>query len=201
MGIAHREEVKKVFAYPLLSAIAQRRSRRFPLGCTSPAGAHEYASQKPSVPLNDLETALLCWSGAGVTGGITGDLPTRHFGNTFGSWVGRATPFPCNIHNTKLFLTNDQGTFLYDPKKATKPVEIETESDREKILTYFQEDCLRVLDKRVEFLPKALGGPMNWNINQPGTTVFIPVVDQVEEYINFVFGIFDREGYRLPAYR
>jgi hypothetical protein len=195
MGIANREEVKRVFAYPLLSAIAQRRSRRFPLGCTSPAGAHEFLSSSPPLPLNDLETAILCWSGAGITGGITGDLPTRHFGNTFGSWVGRATPFPCNIHNTKLFFTNDQGTFLYDPKKATKPVEIETESDREKILTYFQEDCQRVLDKRVEFLPKALGGPMNWNINQPGTTVFIPVVDQVEEYINFVFGIFDREGY------
>jgi len=113
MGIDNKEAVKKVFQYPILEAIARRRSRRFPLGCTSPPGALEHVSQKPPVSLNELETSILCWSGAGVTGGITGDLPTKHFGSTFGSWTGRATPYPCNIHNTKLFFTHDQGTFLY----------------------------------------------------------------------------------------
>jgi hypothetical protein len=195
MSMADRDEVKAVFQYPILEAIARRRGRRFPRGCTSPEGALHYTSQEPPVPLNDLETAILCWSGAGITGGITGDLPTKFWGNTFGSWVGRATPYPCNIHNTKLFFTNDSGTFVYDPKKATKPVEIETEADWEKIISYYEEDCIRVLGKRAEFLPKALGGPMNWNINKPGTTIFMPVVDQVEEYINFLFGVFDSEGY------
>jgi len=195
MGIADRDEVKQVFQYPILEAIARRRSRRFPLGCTLPEGALQYASQKPSVPLNDIETAILCWSGAGITGSITGDLSTKIGGSAFGTWVGRATPYPSNVHNAKLFFTNDNGTFVYDPKKATKPVEIDTEADRERIMTYYKEDCIKVLDERVEFVPRALLGVMHWNTNQPGTTVFIPIIDQSEEYINFLLAIFEVEGY------
>jgi len=195
MGIADRDEVKQVFKYPILEAIARRRSRRFPLGCTLPDGAMQYASQKPPVPLNDIETAILCWSGAGITGSITGDLSTKIGGSAFGTWVGRATPYPSNVHNAKLFFTNDSGTFVYDPKKATKPVEIDTEADREKIMTYYQEDCVKVLDERVEFVPRALLGVMHWNTNQPGTTVFIPIIDQSEEYINFLLAIFEVEGF------
>ena len=195
MSIADRDEVKQVFQYPILEAIARRRSRRFPLGCTLPSGAIQYASQRSPVPLNDIETAILCWAGSGITGTITGDLSTKIGGSAFGTWVGRATPYPCNVHNTKLFFANDNGTFVYDPKKATKPVEIDTEADREKIMTYYKEDCIKVLDERVEFVPKALLGVMHWNINQPGTTVFIPIIDQSEEYIDFLLGIFEVEGY------
>lgn len=195
MGIANKEEVRQVFKYPLLEAIARRRSRRFPLGCAFPSGAIEHASQQPPIPLDDLEMAILCWSGAGITGSITGDLSTKFFGAAFGSWVGKAIPHPCNVHNTKLFFANDNGTFVYDPKKANKPVEIQTEADREKIVTYYKEDCVRVLDARVEFVPKALLGAMHWNINKPGTTVFMPIVDQSEEYIDFLLGVFDPEGY------
>jgi hypothetical protein len=195
MSIADRDEVKQVFKYPLLEAIARRRSRRFPLGCTLPDSVIQYASKHPPVPLNDIETAILCWSGAGVTGSITGDLSTKVAGSGLGTWLGRATPYPSNVHNTKLFFTDDNGTFVYDPKKATKPVEIETEADWERIMTYFKEDCIRVLDERVEFVPKALLGVMHWNTNKPGTTVFIPVIDQSEEYINFLLGIFETEGF------
>src|SRR4030042_1718000 len=113
MGIAERDEVKQIFQYPILEAIARRRSRRFPLGCTLPEGALQYASQKPSVPLNDIETAILCWSGAGITGSITGDLSTKIGGSGFGTWVGRGTAYSTKIHNAKLFFTNDSGTFVY----------------------------------------------------------------------------------------
>lgn len=195
MTIADKEEVRKLFQYPILEAIARRRTRRFPLGCTSPQGALGYTSKEPAVPLNELETSILCWSGAGITGSITGDLPTKFFGSTFGSWTGRATPYPCNIHNTKLFFTNDHGAFVYDPSDATKSVEIESEADWDRIAVQYRDGCRRVLDERAEFLPKALGGPMSWNINQPGTTIFMPIVDQSEEYINFLLGLFEREGY------
>jgi hypothetical protein len=160
----------------------------------------QYASQKPPIPLNDIETAILCWSGAGITGSITGDLSTKIGGSAFGTWLGRATPYPSNVHNAKLFFTNDNGTFVYDPKKATKPVEIDTEADRERIMTYYNEDCIKVLDERVEFVPRALLGVMHWNTNQPGTTVFIPIIDQSEEYINFLLAIFEVEGYGYKVF-
>jgi hypothetical protein len=200
MGLADKDEVKQIFKYPILEAIARRRSRRFPMGCTLPEGAMQYASQESPVPLNDIETAILCWSGAGITGSITGDLSTKIGGSAFGTWVGRATPYPSNVHNAKLFFTNDNGTFVYDPKKATKPVEIDTEADRERIMTYYKEDCIKVLDERVEFVPRALLGVMHWNTNQPGTTVFIPIIDQSEEYINFLLAIFEVEGYGYKVF-
>ena len=87
MGIADRNEVKELFNYPLLQAIAHRRARRFPLGCTLKEGGLQHASEQPPVPLSDLETAILCWSGNGITGSITGDLPTHTGGNLFQSWL------------------------------------------------------------------------------------------------------------------
>ena len=44
MGIANRDEVKELFKYPLLEAIAHRRARRLPLGCTLSEGGLQYAS-------------------------------------------------------------------------------------------------------------------------------------------------------------
>ena len=195
MSIADRNEVRELFNYPLLQAIAHRRARRFPMGCTLKEGGFEHASEQPPLPLSELETAILCWSGNGITGSITGDLPTHTGGNLFQSWLGRATPYACNVHNVKLFFTNDDGTFVYDPQTATKAVEIETEADRDRIMTYYQESSIKVLDERVEFVPKSLLRAQHWNTNQPGTTVFIPVVDQTAEYIDFLLGVFDYEGY------
>lgn len=195
MGIADREEIKAVFRFPLLEAIAHRRSRRFPLGCTLKEGSLQYASQQPPLPLSDLETALLCWSGAGVTGTVTGDLAPSVGGNLLATWQGRTVPYACNVQNVMLFFTSDSGTFAYNPPPPTKLVEIETEADREKIMTAYHKGCVRVLDERVEFVPRALLRAIHWNTNKPGTTIFIPVVDQSAECIDFLLGVFDMEGY------
>jgi len=195
MGIADRNEVKELFKYPLLEAIARRRSRRFPMGCALKAEGLEYTSAQPPLPLNELETAILCWAGNGVTGGITADLSPATGGNLFGTWLGRAIPYACNVHNVKLFFTNDDGTSVYHPQTVTKPVEIETEADWETIMTQYREGCIKVMDERVEFVPKSLLRAIHWNTNQPGTTVFIPVIDQTVEYIDFLLGVFDVEGY------
>jgi len=196
MDIFHyAPNIKRAFAYPIIKAIARRRGRRFPQGCKSPDGVMQHESKIAPTPLSDAELALLCWAGAGATGIITGDLPTRYGGNIFGSWVGKATPYPCNVHNTKLFFTNDDGTFFYDPDTVSRHAEIKTIKDWHKILAQYKGSCIKISNERVEFIPKLLGNTMNWNINKPGTTVFMPVVDQSEEYINFMLSIYDREGY------
>ncbi len=61
MGIADKNEVKELFKYPLLQAIAHRRARRFPRGCVLKEGGIEYTSEQSPLPLNDIETAILCW--------------------------------------------------------------------------------------------------------------------------------------------
>jgi len=177
-----------------MSTITRRRARRFPLGTTIPDRDLRYKSEKPPVPLNDTELALLCWAGNGPTGLITADLPISG-GNLFTTWLGRAVPYACNVHNTRLFFTGDNGTYVYHPETASRVVEVESEKDWEKITTAYRRGLRKIMDERAEFTPKALLRSIHWNTNQPGTTIFIPVVDQTMEYINFLLGLFDYEGY------
>jgi len=171
-----KKEVREVFSYPLLQAMARRRTRRFPLGCKMDEGTLKYASQNPPVPLNDIETAILCWAGTGVTGLIAADMPTSDVqGSMFTTWVGKTTPYQCNVHNMRLFFTNDKGLFVYNPEKATKAVEIETEQDWDKIIEYFKRDTTKVSDGRFPMIPDALVRIVHWNTNKPGTTLFMPI--------------------------
>jgi hypothetical protein len=72
MGIFDKREIKEVFEYPLFEAIIRRRSRRFPMGCAllEEVALPHVLSHLP-VPLTDTETAILCYSAAGITGAIT----------------------------------------------------------------------------------------------------------------------------------
>jgi hypothetical protein len=195
LSINEKPEVRELFRYPLMEAIARRRSRRFPLGCNLPGQSEiHHASDKEPLGLNELETALLCWSGNGITGSISADLPTSG-GNLFSTWLGRTTPYACNVHNVRLFYTNDNGTFMYHPMNSDRVVEYQDEKDRDKILDAYRGGNVQVTKERVEFTPKSLLRAMHWNTNQPGTTVFIPVVDQTMEYLDFLLGVFDYEGY------
>jgi hypothetical protein len=193
-----RKEVRELFEYPLLKAMACRRTRRFPLGCEMAEGTLTHTSKNPPVPLNDVETAILCWAGAGITGTITGDMPTNDVqGGMWTSWTGRTTPYMCNVHNMKLLFTNDEGLFVYDPKGATKAVEIETEEDWEKIGTYFTRDTIKLSDGRFEMIPDALVRAVHWNTNKPGTTIFMPIIELSEEFLNSLTTAFMGEGYRV----
>jgi len=195
-----KKQLHDAFNCSLLDAIVWRRSRRYPVGCALPKeAAMPHVSSNPPVPLSDTELAILCYSAAGITGAITTE-PLAAAGNSILSWVGHATPNPCNVPTTRLFFTNDDGTFMYDPKvKADlKPVEIETEADREKILTSFEESYTKILDHRVQMHAEYLHKMITWNTNQPGTTVFIPVVDHSEEYLNWVSMVLNEEyGYKM----
>ena len=196
--LSDRKEVRELFQYPLLKAMAHRRTRRFPLGCEMSEGTLAYASKNPPVPLNNIETAFLCWAGAGITGIIAGDMPTDDVqGSMFTSWVGRTTPYACNVHNMKLFFTNDEGLFVYDPKGASKPVEIETEDDWEKIETYFKRDTIKISDGRFHMVPEALVRAVHWNTNKPGTTIFMPMLEISEEYLDAMIAVFSGEGYKV----
>ena len=196
--LSDRKEVRELFQYPLLKAMAHRRTRRFPLGCEMAEGTLAYASKNPPVPLNNIETAFLCWAGAGITGIIAGDMPTDDVqGSMFTSWVGRTTPYACNVHNMKLFFTNDEGLFIYDPKGASKPVEIETEDDWEKIETYFKNDTVKISDGRFHMVPEALVRAVHWNTNKPGTTIFMPMLEISEEYLDAMIAVFSGEGYKV----
>jgi hypothetical protein len=69
------DNVSRVTAYPLLEALAKRRSRRFALGMKMDLGPLAYHSRHQPLPLTEEEEALLVFAGSGMTGYALLDLP------------------------------------------------------------------------------------------------------------------------------
>ena len=54
--------------YPLMDAMFKRRTRRIAFGAEIPGGPTKYKSEKPPMPLTELEEALLVQGGTGLSG-------------------------------------------------------------------------------------------------------------------------------------
>lgn len=181
-----RRGLEKFFNHSFFQSVVQRRSRRFGLGFEITAGPLKYKSIKKTVPLSFVETAILCFVGAGSTGLALGDINTTHGCNTLMYWSSRAFPSPCNNHQTRLLFTNDEGVFLYKPKEAERMVEVESLEDLEKRIQNFSGEVVKIKDGRLSIPdgPPALQLLNKESVNRPGQTVFIPVVQPAYELIN-----------------
>ena len=60
--------------YPLLTALRERRSRRFGLGMKMPAGPLTYQSSHQPAPLSEEAEAALVFAACGITGHALADL-------------------------------------------------------------------------------------------------------------------------------
>jgi hypothetical protein len=194
--------VSEAFEYPLMEALYKRRTRRFARGMEMKTGLLQYKSEKSLIPLSQLEEAILCHAMGGVTGSIGGDLDTHgtpdgdgagshgSVVNTLVYWAGKTYPSPCSSHGVSLLFTNDEGVFVYEPEKVPGAViEIATASDRDKILQVFWKSTKQVSDRRLtnpnDVPGMVIAGDL-WNWNAAGTTLFIPVVSMVDEWINLM---------------
>lgn len=191
--------------YPFFQTVFDRKSRRVGLGMTVGSEILDYRSPYAPVPLSELEEALLCVAGTGLTGLNLGDLdPARGMG-TLVQWTTRTWPSSCSNHGTELFFTNDDGLYLLDMFGLTpEPGEVSTLSGKS---LDAQVDYLLELYRRARTelspgrapLPTTLPGLFDfnqWNANQPGTTLFIPVTNTTLEYINLLF-IYLARSYRF----
>jgi hypothetical protein len=195
------ESVRKAWNYPLFQAIFNRRARRFPLGAEMPGGVAPFKSNKEPVPLDEIEEALLVMVGTGLSGLNLSDLPFSDAGgnslcgNTIIQFAGRTYASPCSSHGTELFFTNDEGTYMVKMKDALpeKIAEYETEDDWDKIVQAFRANTIKLSDERLN-IPMVTGVtlPFNqWNVNKPGTTLFMPISDVTWEYINIMMLVMD----------
>jgi hypothetical protein len=192
------ERLNQAFEFPLLQAIAHRRTRRFGLGYEMPSGSLQYKSEKEPLPLSDLETALLCWAGHGVNGVILSDYQTNLGANSTMDWVGKAHPSPCNdVARVHLILTNDHGIHVYHPTYASKPVELDSVDDRRKIMDFYRHDTETISEGRADIPSQSLMVANVWAANQPGSTCFFPVIDISVEYINYCMLTFQYQGIQI----
>ena len=90
----------------------RRRTKRFPKGgkLLSRRAGLNYNSKEQPVPLNDLETALLCFAATGITGVTVEEI--RHLLGHL-TVIGRTAASPCASLTLHLFFTNDEGVFYY----------------------------------------------------------------------------------------
>ena len=175
---------------PLFKTMYFRRTRRFPLGGEMPfrrAGLGYKSKEKP-VPLNGLETAILCFVASGMTGVTVEEI--RHLLGHL-TVIGRTTPSPCASLTFHLFFTNDEGVFYYktQPPEEVVPkrrARIVTSRDRENILEDYRKNLIKLKDGRLEVPDEAIGSAFLCFVNRPGTTLFIPIADTTREYINLL---------------
>lgn len=191
------DRLTDAFEVPLAEAIFTRRSRRVGLGMRVPDGPLAYESGHDPVPLDPLEEAFLVWLGTGVTGLALCDLPTDGIAWMHG-FSGRSWPCSCNSHSTELFFTNDEGTFVTrlgedTPDDPQVFVGMDRAARDEELVRRFRASTTKLADGRAD-LPRGepgLFGFNAWNVNQPGTTLFIPVTNTTVEYLTLLFIYFD----------
>ncbi len=167
-----------------------------------PDGALAYRSPHQAVPLSELEEAFLVWLGTGTTGLALGDLPRDGLSWMLG-WNGRAWPCSLNSHSTELFYTNDDGLHLVRLRErapedgATSPFSGQSHEQIQQTVARLFRDSRETLEPARADLPTGEPGLFNfnaWNVNQPGTSLFIPVTDTTVEYLTLLFIYFDEHN-------
>jgi hypothetical protein len=155
-----------------------------------------FISAAPPQPLSELETALLCWAACGPNGIVAGDIGLSNNSGVLLNFGGRTIPAAGNDYAVELIFSNDEGTFLYRPTgRRTGVLEIESEEDYFKVVEWFQEGVVKLSDQRLDvdwaISPGRPMGVWQYNLNRPGSTWFIPVVDVGKGMINLYFSVFE----------
>lgn len=188
----HRAVLQDVGSYPLLAAIFGRRARRFGLGMTIPDGPLAFRSKQEPVPLDDTERMLLVLAGAGISGWNFGlphtttgaansgcNYPMRLVGRTYASAAG--------IHASELMWTDDAGTYITQFRDIEPEAQqnLAESTDLETLVARSRKHIVQISPRRV-VLPQQfphIESHNFWVANQPGSTLFVPVVDLTQQVL------------------
>ena len=198
--------------------LATLRSRRVGLGYSIESGEAEtrgatgrtlqqqrgplaFVSEHPTLPLSEVEEAILAWSACGPNGLAHWDIAVHGGFHELVHIAGRTAAGPGNSFATDLLVIKDQGAFLYNPgTERERMVEIQGEDDYHKVLDWYRRGMHQILDHRPDIdwglrapgAPNAsLFGPYQFNVNREGTTWFIPITDIGWLYFSVMLNLFD----------
>src|SRR6266496_696010 len=178
-------------AYPLLTALRERRSRRFGLGMKIPGGPLAYQSRHRHVPLSEDEEAGLVFAACGVTGHALADLcyARGEGGNIMAGLVARTVASGDGLQTVALILTNDQATYLIRPPRGLPPGEIPEliELGRRGAFTeLYRRSRVKIREGRVTTPTEPIFNinANRWSAHAPGTSYFLPINDLTFMYVN-----------------
>src|SRR5213083_2237115 len=100
--------------FPLLTALRERRSRRFGLGMKIPGGPLAFESRHQPAPLSEDEEAALVFAACGITGHALADLcyAKDGGGSIMAGLVARTIASGDGLQTVSLVVTNDEATYL-----------------------------------------------------------------------------------------
>lgn len=193
---------QEVLTYPLLRAIAGRRTRRIARGMSIDAGPLSHTSTNAPAPLSQVEEAMLIVA-TGLTGAVTHDGPLdipgggRELGTPFLHALARSASSPDNIQAVHFVMVNDAGTWVIkrlSPAAALErlkslPPRWEDWTENDWIAT--AKAVKYRIGPRLEF-PRTFPYYLGWNkqlSNVPGTTMFLPLVDCTRGYITALLNL------------
>jgi nitroreductase len=200
--------------YPLLSAIAERRSRRVARGTSVLSRGLDYESRNRPEPLSELEEAILIVS-TGLTGITTHDGPLdstthgRELGTPFLNILARSGSSPDNSQPTHFIVVNDEGTWLIKRLPPAEGLAL-LKNLPTRWSDWNEADWLgaaravkhRLRPDRLDF-PRAFPYYLGWNkqlSNVAGTTMFLPLVDTTRMYINALLNICSEPDGQRPLF-
>jgi hypothetical protein len=182
--------LEEVAAFPLVSALFGRRSRRFALGDEIPDGPLQYKSRHDPVPLTEMERMLVLSAMGGTTGwhyAITRNATyAPHFPNYAGGAAGRTFPSAAGFHTSELFFTDDSGTYFFPTRDAGALVDPAVEDVTPALMLERHRSRIRRLsDTRIDLPPREpyMEGHNTWCVNVPGSLLVIPVADLAQHQI------------------
>ena len=134
---------------------------------------------------------------------------TTELGTPFLHVTGRAASSADNAQATSLFMINDEGVWLIKRPREREALELFREipprwEDRTEAdwLSYANAVKRKVYDGRFQF-PREWPYYLGWNAqhsNAPGTTCFLPVVDNTRQYINVLLILLSEPRGKAPLF-
>ncbi|WP_028058755.1 hypothetical protein [Candidatus Solirubrobacter pratensis] len=211
---AEHAGLQDFLSYSFADAIQDRRTRRVAQGVSLKGGPMSYESSNEPSPLTPLEEAILIAS-TSVTGAVMHDGPidkpngSKELGTMFLEVAGRAASSADNAQATSFFMINDEGVWLIQRPRGREALELFKEipprwEDRteDDWLSFANAVKRKVHDERFSF-PREWPYYLGWNAqhsNRPGTTCFLPVVDNTRQTINVLLILLSEPHGKVPLF-
>ncbi|TDR85273.1 hypothetical protein [Enterovirga rhinocerotis] len=194
-GQPPQEAIDELARFPLLDALFGRRSRRFGLGMSIPDGPLAYASRHAPQPLSEAERLVLIAASVGLSGWNLGIPHTEsgdpEAGNNYPVRpIGRTYPSGGGAQGSEILINDDSGAYItrFRDLDADAIREYAGAGSLERLLDIVRSNVVR-LGERVE-LPAEhpfIAAHNRWVANRPGTTLFVPIADQVDSTLNHLW--------------
>ena len=184
------EILNDLLKFPLMEAIAGRRSRRFCMGAEIPDGVLAFKSKHNPLPLSEIEQLLILSAMGGVTGWHFAIMRHARYApklsNYCGSPVGRTFPSAAVFITSELFFTDDNGTYFFPTRDFHPEIEIQDgRVDLEEFLAVHKKRIRKLSNKRLHIPLEEpyIEGHNTWIANHEGSTLVIPVGDLAQHML------------------